>query len=483
MRSEKPNPIAAGDALWAAELQRLIAAFSIAKPKRDKALNERADIVIWLKYVCRMAVDFGGYRMAYVGFAEDIDEKLIRVVASAGFPAGHFDRLQLSWAKGPQERGPAARAIRTGKPNISRDIRDDPALTSWRGEVFRREHQSSVAFPLRSAGRTFGIWGMYNEVMDAFGPAEIEALQGVADELALGIRMVLGLRAERQLAAEYLADSEKKLALAQRIARLGHWEQDLKTNALKWSDEHFRIYGMKPKSTGFYFPEFAKRVHPEDWPRIQQEIGQAVRDGKHFDVEFRIIRPDGEIRYIHSEGDAYLDDTGNPVRTFGASQDITERFQAAAALANANRALEAKNIALQEVLSSVKAEQDKIGRQIAENVQKVIFPQLLSLKRSLDVGQQARIEQIERALEDVASPFVENVLRVSSGLTPMEVRVCDFVRRGLAVKEIAEMEHLSPQTVAVHRKNIRRKLGIAKKKINLISHLRTVYAQTPPQNA
>jgi PAS domain S-box-containing protein len=310
-------------------------------------------------------------------------------------------------------------------------------------------------------------------------PKKSKSLEELADDLAFGLTVVLRTRAERQAANEALKESQRKLQEAQRIAHLSHWERDLKTNIIEWSDEHFRIFGLRPQPRGVHFSEFLQCVHTDDRPRILYMIEDSIVNGRHFNVKFRIIRPDGQVRFIHSEGDAIRDDSGQPVRAFGIVQDITERHQAEEALENANRSLEAKNTALQEVLANIEAEQSKIGRQITKNVQKIILPLFHSLTQSLNRRQRRRLEQIEHALEEIVSPFIDHVSRAVVSLTPMELRICNFVRRGLAVKEIAELEHLSPQTVAAHRRNIRRKVGISNQKINLAVHLRTVFPEDP----
>lgn len=146
-----------------------------------------------------------------------------------------------------------------------------------------------------------------------------------------------------------------------------------------------------------------------------------------------------------------------------------------AELDQANRSLEAKNVALQEVLASIEAERRKVGQQVHTNVERVILPLLRSLKMGVGRPQQRVIEQVEHGLDEIVSPFVDKVSRDVGSLTPTELRVCAFIRRGLAVKEIAEVEHLSPETIAAHRRSIRRKLGIANRKVNLTSYLQSIF--------
>lgn len=147
-------------------------------------------------------------------------------------------------------------------------------------------------------------------------------------------------------------------------------------------------------------------------------------------------------------------------------------------LNSARREVEAKNVALHEVLTSIDAERRRVGQQVHQNVERVILPQLRSLNDGLNRQQQRAIEQIAQGLEDIVSPFVDKVSRDVASLSATELRVCALVKRGLAVKEIAELEHLSPETVAAHRRSIRRKLGIAHTKINLTTYLQTAFHAT-----
>ncbi|MGA2231897.1 MAG: GAF domain-containing protein [Tepidisphaeraceae bacterium] len=478
MREAKPPC----NRLWEEELDRVNRALCLVS-STNKSLHQVADVVTWLNHVCRSAVDVRAYQTALVGFANQDDKKSIWIVASAGLDPTYLKSDALTWADEPRGRGPGGTAIRTGRTCIARDIPNDPVFEPWRKDAAKLGYKSSVALPLTSDGRTFGILAMYADVVDAFGPIEVRLLEELADDLAFGLTVVLHSRAERQAANDALVDSRQKLVEAERIAHLGHWERDLKTNILHWSNEAFRIFGLEPQPGGFPLSEFLRHIHAEDRPTIVQRIEEWVQSGRNYDVEYRIVRTDGVERFVHCTGNVVRDDAGQPVRTFGIIQDITERHHAREALEIANKSLEAKNVALREVLASIEAEQGRIGRQINTNVQKIILPQLQSLRQSLNRGQQRRLEQIEVALEEVTSPFIDRAARTVSSLTPMELRICDFVRRGLAVKEIAELEHLSAQTVAAHRRNIRRKLGISNQKVNLASHLQTVFTANEVRNS
>jgi PAS domain S-box-containing protein len=463
---------------WEDELQRVNSALRVVS-KTNKSLNRIDDVITWLNQICQTAVDLGAYRMACVGFIENDERKTVRMVASAGFVAGYLNNITVTWADEPLGRGIGGTAIRTGRVSVVRNIPQDPAFEPWRHQAMQRGYQSAIAIPLTCDCKTFGILVLYAEIVDAFSPAEVEVLQELAGDLAFGVTVVLRTRAERQAASEALRESQRMLQEAQRIAHLAHWERDLRTNVISASDEYFRIFGVPSPKRGLALPRFLEFVHPDERREIARILDDSITQCRDLDLNYRIVRADGQVRFIHSKVHVICDGAGHALRTFGIAQDITEQHEADDALKKANRSLEAKNIALQEVLANIDAQQKKIGRQVAKNIQRMIVPLVHSLRPGLDRRQRHRLEQIERALEEIASPFIDVVSKAVESLSPRELRISSFVSRGLTVKEIAEMEHLSPQTIAAHRRNIRRKLGIANRKINLTTHLRTISVEVP----
>jgi GAF domain-containing protein len=110
-----------------------------------------------LNDVCRIIVEIGGYRMAWVAFANRDDEKSITPVAQAGFDDGYLETLHLTWADGERGRGPVGTAIRTGQPAAAHHIQADPDFGPWREAAMSRGYASSLAIPLRSASGTYGV--------------------------------------------------------------------------------------------------------------------------------------------------------------------------------------------------------------------------------------------------------------------------------------------------------------------------------------
>jgi PAS domain S-box-containing protein len=130
----------------------------------------------------------------------------------------------------------------------------------------------------------------------------------------------------------------EQLATAQRIAHLGSWEWDPDTNVVRWSDEMCRIFGL-PVGTSLDYPTYLSMLHPEDAKEVQRRLRAAVQQDKPYVTDHRIIRADGEVRWVHGEGVVDRDESGAVVRVSGTSQDVTELHKADEQAAEANRRL------------------------------------------------------------------------------------------------------------------------------------------------
>ena len=137
---------------------------------------------------------------------------------------------------------------------------------------------------------------------------------------------------ELRQAEDELRASQARLEEAQRVAHLGYWERDLVADRVVLSEESWRIFGIPPHERTTDLPQWRERwltlIHPEDRSRVLAAVTAALDGGPRYDVEFRIIRPNGEMRVVHSQGDVIRDASGRPCRMFGTQQDITELRQA-----------------------------------------------------------------------------------------------------------------------------------------------------------
>ena len=136
------------------------------------------------------------------------------------------------------------------------------------------------------------------------------------------------------MAEEAIRQHERMMSQAQRTAQVAGWEKDLQDlndlnhNELRWSDEAYRICGYAPGTVKVTTDLFYSMVHPEDREMVAEAVKHAVQNLKPYEVEHRLIRPDGTERIVHQWGSVVTDSTGRPLRLLGTCQDVTERKMA-----------------------------------------------------------------------------------------------------------------------------------------------------------
>ena len=137
---------------------------------------------------------------------------------------------------------------------------------------------------------------------------------------------------ERKKVEEELRESEGLHKEAQRVAHIGHWELNPEIGTPVWSDEIFRIFGLKPQESEPSFTDHETHLHPDDWPLLNRAVTLGSTEGTPFDIIFRIFRPDGEIKWMHAIGTTTKDETGKVAKLFGTAQDISDHKRAEEAL-------------------------------------------------------------------------------------------------------------------------------------------------------
>jgi len=133
------------------------------------------------------------------------------------------------------------------------------------------------------------------------------------------------LNEERAATLQELAESRNSLAKAQRIAHLGSWDWDIQSGGLSWSNEIYRIFGLTPRAFGATYEAFLNAVHPDDRESVIEAVNRAVYEKEPYSVEHRVLRPDGEIRHVHEQGEVTYNAAGEPLTMSGTVLDITER--------------------------------------------------------------------------------------------------------------------------------------------------------------
>ncbi|MBZ0097177.1 MAG: GAF domain-containing protein [Sulfuricella sp.] len=254
-----------------------------------------------LQAVTHSIVENGGYRMAWVGYADDNPEKTITPKAWAGIEEGYLTQLHLTWADTERGHGPLCRAIRSGAPQASHDIHADPGFALWRELATERGYAANFAIPLRVDGKLIGALSIYAAETDAFDEEEIKLLTELADDLAFGIE-TLRTRAERdhiawqhehhaEILQKSLEDALHAIAYTVEMRdpyTAGH-ERRVGTLAVAIAQEmglaEEKIHGI----------HLAASVH--DLGKIQIPAEILAKPGRLSDIEFMLIKTHPQAGY------------------------------------------------------------------------------------------------------------------------------------------------------------------------------------------
>ncbi|CBN59136.1 MULTISPECIES: PAS domain S-box protein [Kamptonema] len=169
-------------------------------------------------------------------------------------------------------------------------------------------------------------------------PLEIELLKELTIQVGIALRQAELYQqakhelAERQQVEAALRESEERLQLALKASRMGTWNWNLQTGKITWSDNLEALFGLEPGEFDGSFEMFVARLHPDDRDRVVGAVDRAISTGENYDIEFRIVYPNGTMRWTMSQGKVLYDQNGQPMEMTGIDLDITERKRSAAAL-------------------------------------------------------------------------------------------------------------------------------------------------------
>lgn len=160
----------------------------------NQAIVRIKDTEELLREICRIMVDVGGYRMAWIGFKENDEFRSVRPVAEYGFHEGYLDSIRVSWGEGRYSEGPTGRSIKEGKPVIIRDTENDPSFTPWRDEAIDRGYMSVMGLPISVRDENIGALTVYSSEKGSFDPEEVELLAELAGDISFRLEseIVLG---------------------------------------------------------------------------------------------------------------------------------------------------------------------------------------------------------------------------------------------------------------------------------------------------
>jgi PAS domain S-box-containing protein len=238
---------------------------------------------------------------------------------------------------------------------------------------------------------------------------------------------------ERRQVEDSLRRSERQLAEAQEIAHLGSWEWDIPRNVITWSDELYRIFGLKPGDAPLTYETYRTYLHPEDRELAHELVQRSYHDHQPFEFDHRVLRADQTVRWVSGRGAVILGADGQPVRMSGTALDITERRQAEDELRRAHDELEVRVQQRTAELERANRAKDRFLTMLAHELRNPLAPilnavYLLSQSRPSEPRLARALEIIERQVNHQAHLLDDllNVARIERGMIELNCEPLDL---------------------------------------------------------
>ncbi|HWV44453.1 MAG TPA: PAS domain S-box protein, partial [Nitrospira sp.] len=259
----------------------------------------------------------------------------------------------------------------------------------------------------------------------------------------------------RKAARKALEESEARLALAQEAAGVGIWDWDIQAGTVSWSEKLYEMFGLEPGNLTPSFENWIECVHPDDRDRIRLSTEQALDEGREIEEEYRIIRPDGHLRWLAGKGRTYKGEDGHPIRMIGIALDITERKRTEEALRSTETRLQTTLSNLLEGYQIIgfdwrylyvneaaarhgrRRVSDLIGRRMTEAYPRIEeqTPLFNTLRRCMDERIPATLTTEFTFADDSTGVFDLRIQPVPEGLFILSIDITDRRQLELALRE------------------------------------------------
>lgn len=292
----------------------------LVKSRSTQVQVRATDELSLMHDICRVLVEEGGYRLAWVGLSLNDEGKTVRPLAQAGYEKGYLDNLRITWDSGHERgNGPGGKAIRSGRPIAAQNILNDPTFTPWRKQAVEHGYASCLALPLISERQVFGLITIYASQPQAFDEEETRLLMEMAEDLAYGI-ISLRLRAERQQVEEQLSFQANVLSQVNDAVIAVDNEQRI----TYWNNGAARLYGFEAAEVA---GQLLTQIYEVRWLRDGDEriaLAELNANATWHGESVHIRRNGGEI-YVESSVNLLKNSTGIAIGMLSVIRNITER--------------------------------------------------------------------------------------------------------------------------------------------------------------
>ena len=412
----------------------------------NQALMQATDQAVLTQEICDIIVHDCGYALVWVGLAENDKNKTVRPVAYAGFDKEYIDNLNITWADKPRGRGPTGTAIRTGKPNVCRNLNHDPDFEPWRKHASKRKFTASLVLPLNSfKGETFGALNIYSQKPDPFSDEEIKLMTELANDFAYGVEM-LRLRKEKEQATDVLRKQAELIDLSPDAIIVKNPDGII----TYWSKGAEKLYGWKKEEAiGQKTNSLLKTKSPEF-----KEAAISLKQTGNWSGELTHYTKDKKELVVQSWWLGKPDKHGEIKEILESNVDVTERKRIQNKLEEntyqlqeyANRMEElanerARQLSQAERLITIGQTAGMVGHDIRNPLQAIVS----ELYLAKDEVQSMPSGDVKKNLQESIASIEENLFYIDKIVADLQ----DYTKPLRPTKEKVEIEKVIEETLLI----------------------------------
>ena len=284
------------------------------------------DREVMLASACEIAVDIGQFRMAWIGLNQP--EGRFEIAAHAGASSATVERLHqlLGGDTRPVECAFTESALATGKHAVCNHIASQPDSVTWRAEAVALDYQSMVSLPLWAGGVVVGTFNLYSGESNYFDAEEMTLLDELAEDVGFALQ-VHARDAERARIEHALQESEDRFRQLAENIQEAFWITEIATGRMLYVSPAYETIWGRPAEALYTSPGTWKdALHPDDLERIVNAVETRQARGD-YDETYRVVRPDGTVRWVRDRAFPVRDAGGSVVRVVGTAEDITDARQ------------------------------------------------------------------------------------------------------------------------------------------------------------